>query len=164
MGGLGELLTRVAPSDGDFGAGPDCFVMSSRTRWRLLKEMEDKGVEPAFKQCDLTGRLQLHYHGVPVLTGRVPEQASTPSKTWAWALKLRGPSAVRVLHIGGDSANYGLRVEDLGPMPQISAGVLQEYTRGVKVFGIYSLLVPETRAIARLKDVPSTHAFDAAWG
>lgn len=160
MGGLAELEARCSPSDGDFGSGPDVFVTSSRARWRLLAEMEARGVTPNYAYCPLTGRMQLHYHGVPVLTGRVPEPASggaaADATTEAWALKLFGPSGVCVLHVGGDPADYGLREEPITTVTALDAtGEARNATSGVEIFGVYSLRVPEIGSIARLHSIPA---------
>ncbi|WAC02467.1 hypothetical protein N7U66_01785 [Lacinutrix neustonica] len=48
IGGLSELEARVCPGDDGLGTGADLFVMSSRARWRLIKEIEDKGLNPSF--------------------------------------------------------------------------------------------------------------------
>ena len=80
----------------------------------------------------------------------------------AWALRLSGPSAVRVLHLGGDPASYGVRVEErtlVTQAPALSSGSdgaasdINNATRGVEVFGMYSVLVPEVQSAALLWDV-----------
>lgn len=161
MGGLAEIEARCAPSGGDFGARPDAFVLSSRVRWRLLKELEDKGVAPDFRHCPMTGGLALHYHGVPVLTGRVPEPAGGGSPTTdAWAVKLHGPSGIRVYHLGGESASFGVRAERVTTMTSFDgAGEARTATRGLEVFGMYAVVVPEAASIARLSGVPARDPF-----
>jgi hypothetical protein len=165
IGGLAEIEARCCPSDGDFGAHPDVFIMASRTRWRLLKELEDKGVTPDFQHSPITGRIQFHYHGIPVLTGRVAEPAAAPpnvSRTTAWALKLYGPSGIRVLHLGGDSTEFGVRNEPMTTMTGFdAAGEAVSASRGVEVFGVYSVLVPEPMSIARLNGIPTADPFTA---
>lgn len=159
IGGLSELECRVAPSDGDYGDRPDVFVLSSRARWRLIKELEDKGVTPEFVNSPLTGRLQFHLHGVPVLIGRVPEPSSEDT-TEAWALKLYGPSGIRVLHAEGDPNNFGLRSEPITTVTQLDAtGEAENASRGVEVFGVYAVSVPEPNAIARLQGIPAADPF-----
>jgi hypothetical protein len=153
LGGLAELEARCSPSDGDLGAGPDVFVMSTRARWRLVKEIEDRGNTPTYEWSPLTQKRQLHYHGIPVLLGRVPEPAG--GTTEAWALRLFGSSGVQVLHIGGSSVEYGLRVEPRTTVTGLGAnGEALSATSGVEVFGVYSVLVPEATSIARLRGIP----------
>ena len=160
IGGLSELEARTCPSDGNFGGRADVFVMSSRGRWRLLKELEDKGVKPDFMFCPWTGRIQFHYHGLPVLVGRLPEPQDPNGSTQAWALKLLGPTGVRILHLEGDSDNFGLRQETVTTMTGLDgSGEAQSATRGVEVFGVYSVIVPEPNAIARLSGIPITDPF-----
>lgn len=156
IGGMSEIVERVAPSDGDFGARADVLVMSSRVWWRLLKALEDKGVTPDFYYCPWTGRVEFHFHGVPVVRGRVPEPASPTPTTVAWALKLLGPTGIKILHKGGDSAKFGVRTEPVTTMTGFDAsGEASSTTRGVHVFGVYSLNVPEPNSIARLNGIPS---------
>jgi len=156
IGGLAAIEARCHSSGGDFGTGPDAFVMSSRARWRLLAEMESKGVTPQFLLCPLTGKLQLHFHGVPVLTGRVREEADG-GRTDAWALKLFGPTGVQVLHVGGKSRAFGVQLDATTVTQAASTdndGDVQSSTRGVEAFGNYSLVVPELSSVARLRDIP----------
>lgn len=156
IGGISEILTRVRPSDGDFGAGPDAVFTSSRVWWRLLQDLENKSVTPDFYYCPLTGRVEFHFHGVPVLIGRVPEPASANPTTVAWALKLLGPTGIKILHKGGESTKFGVRTEPMTTMTGFdAAGEAVSATRGVHVFGVYSLLVPEPNSIARLSGIPA---------
>lgn len=161
IGGMAEIEARCCPSDGDFGGRPDVFVMSSRSRWRLLKELEDKGVTPDFHYCSLTRMEQFHFHGIPVLTGRAPEPSSSGAPTTeAWALKLYGPSGVRVLHIGGNPDEFGVRTEPMTTMTTTDgSGEVRTATRGVEVFGVYSVLVPEPTSVARLRGIPARDPF-----
>ena len=152
-GGLAEIVARAQPSDGDMGARPDVIVCSSRCRWRLIYELESLGVAPDYRYSNVTGSLSLHYHGIPVISGRVPEP--TGGTTEAWALKLYGPSGVRQRHIGGESDRYGIRTREITTMVNYDgAGEAAIATRGSEVFGIYSLLVPERASIARLRGIP----------
>lgn len=156
IGGLSEIEARCHPSDGDFGAGADVFVMSSRARWRLLKELEDRGVTPDFAFYPALERRVLHFHGIPVLGGRVPEPAGDPPVTEAWALRLDGPSGVRILHLDGDSSEYGLREQPVTMVAGLDTqGEAENATAGLEVFGVYSLHVPEVRSAARLRTVPA---------
>lgn len=158
IGGLSEIEARCRPGDDGLGTGPDCFVMSSRARWRLTKELEDKGLQPDTRYCELTGRDALHFHGVPVIGGRVPEPAATPPTTEVWAMTLTGPTAVRILHLEGDE--FGVRVDPITTVAGLDPqGEANSATRGAEVYGLYSLLVPDPRAVARLRRVPAGDPF-----
>ncbi len=161
LGGVAEILARCHPSDGDLGTTADVVVTSSRGAWRLCRELESKGIAPDFRFCALTGKRQLHVYGVPVLGGRVPEPAGGAAPlSEAWALKIGGPSAVRVLHVGGDADEFGVRREPVTTMTTIDGtGEASAATRGLEVFGVYSLLVPEPESIARLRGVPAGDPF-----
>lgn len=158
IGGLAETEARCHPGDDGLGSGPCAFVMSSRARWRLMKEMEDKGLQPDIRWCPMLEREELHFHGLPVLGGRVPEPQDASPATEAWALKLTGPSAVRVLHIEGDS--FGLREDPITTVTGLdSQGEAASATRGVEVYGLYAVLVPDPLAIARLRGIPAGDPF-----
>jgi hypothetical protein len=165
IGGLSEIEARCAPSDGDHGAGPTVFVVTSRSRWRLCKELEDKGVTPDYRYSALTGRLQLHFHGIPVLTGRLPEPAATAPATPttdAWALNLLGPTGVRMIHLGGESTSFGVRQEMTNTLATVDAtGEAHTATRALEVFGVYSLQVPEPQSVARLTGILTKDPFTA---
>ena len=137
-----------------------------RARWRLLKELEDAGSTPDFRPSPLTQRVQLHFHGIPVLTGRVREGivSGSYSSTDAWALKLFGPSGVRVLHVGGDPRSYGVRVDRAGPVMRLDSesGEANNASRGVEVSGVYSIVVPEPNSVARLHGIPAVDPFTQA--
>jgi hypothetical protein len=150
--GLTALEVKCQPSDGDFGGRLDAFVMSSRTRSRLLGELEDRNLTPHFVNCPFTGRLQLHFHGIPVLTGRVREGRDGTSD--AWALKLLGPSAVRVCHVGGDSSGFGVQVGPRTNIVQNEASGSIDLSNTVEIFGTYSLVVPELQSVSRLTAIP----------
>jgi hypothetical protein len=158
IGGLSNIEALCHPSDGDFGAGPDVFVMSSRARWRLLKELEDKGVTPDFRSSALTRRVQFHYHGLPVVTGRVKEEPAG-GETEAWALKLFGPTGVRLLHVGGKPETFGIQIiesESIENTPHSSSNGVhaRSVARAVELFGVFSLVVPEHQSVARLGGIP----------
>jgi len=158
MGGLAEIEARVRPGDDGLGAGPDCFVMSSRARWRLMKEMEDKGLQPDIRWCDRLAREELHYHGVPVMGGRVPEPQGSPPVTEAWALKLSGASGVQILHVEGNE--FGLREDPVTTVAGLDAqGEATSATRGVDIYGLYAVLVPDPASIARLRLIPAGDPF-----
>lgn len=150
------LIALCRPSGGDHGCQADAIVASSRVRWRACHELESRGIAPLFRHCSLTGKHELHIDGVPVIGGRVPEPEGTPAETEAWAVKLTGPSAVQVWHVGGDSDDYGVRVQQAGSMAQFdTAGEATGSSEGSVAFGTYALLVPERESIARCHGIPS---------
>ena len=158
LGGLAEIVTRCSTSDGRC----DILVMSPRASWRLDKEREDKGTNLEYQFSPLTGRIQQHFHGIPVLLGRVPEPAGGANPTTvAWALRIMGRSGVKVLHNGGDE--FGRRTRLMTTMAEIepTTGEAKSSSEGVTIFGVYSLLVPEPTAIARLKGIPTPDPFTA---
>ncbi len=158
MAGLAEIATRVRPGGDGLGAHPTAFFMPPRTRALLFREHWDRNLQPETRWCPMVERDELYFFALPVLGARLPEPQSATPTTEAWALCLTGPSAVRVLHVGGDA--FGLRedpvttVADVGP-----AGEAVSATRGVDVYGIYSLLVPDPKSIARLRGIPAGDPF-----
>jgi hypothetical protein len=162
--GLNHIEALCQPSDEGFGSRPDVFVMSSRGRARLIRDLHLRGVCPDFSHCPLTNRKQLHHNGIPVLTGRVREthesgDPAVPGVTEAWALKLTGVSGIHVLHLGGEPSNFGLRMEERTTVVQTAAAgaaasEAQNASRGIEVFGLYSLVVPEVQSVARLVGIP----------
>jgi hypothetical protein len=155
--GLAAIEALCHPSDGDFGGQPDVFVMSSRARWRLLHELEHRAITPDFHMSAMTGRTQFHFHGIPVLSGRVREEADSGT-TDAWAIKLYGPTGIRVLHVGGNPAAYGVQVEETlisAPKSSGESRGIVTIQKGVEVFGIFSLVIPELQSAARLSGIPA---------
>ncbi|MBI3566184.1 MAG: hypothetical protein HY079_13385, partial [Elusimicrobia bacterium] len=131
-GGLAALEALCAPSDGDLGGGPDAFVMGAKARRLLVSESEKAGLAPDYRFTRLTERLTLHYHGVPVLLGDVPDSD-------AWALRLSGPSGVRVLYADGQELDWGITTR-------------RDASQGI-VTASYALLVPEPRSVARVTGI-----------
>jgi hypothetical protein len=154
MGGLAEILARCVPGGDGLGEGATVLVMSARARWRLLAEMEGRAITPQFAYCPLTRKVQLHYHGTPVVIGRVPEPAGAAPTTAAFALTLSGESAIRMVFTGGD--DWGLHRRALPAVVTTdSAGEADGVSRAVSVYGNYMLLVPDNNAVARLSGIPS---------
>ena len=141
-----KLVSLVAASDGCVGAGADCLVAASKAVRFILKLIEDKGVTPQFVFDADLGVPVLLFNGIPVYVG---QNATTETKgsgsnlTSIWAVKLNGPTGVRVLHSGGDPSGFGIEVSDIPAQPTVA-------TAGKFVGGNYALLVPEDESIARL--------------
>jgi hypothetical protein len=149
-GAFAELIARVRPGGDGLGASPDVVVTSRMAIWGLARELEDLGVTPAFAYCPLTQQPQLHYFGVPVVEGRVPE---TATGTLAYALCTSGPSAIRLLHCGGDE--WGIVEEDVTTMPTFNpAGEAVASTSGVTVSITCALLVPDAKSLAVCTGIP----------
>ncbi len=159
LGGLAEIIARCCPSDGDFGTGPDLIVTTSRVIWRLVKEHQDKGLDPVFDYCPLTAKKQLHYCGVPLVTGRIAEPAGANSTTEAWAVKVTGDSAVRLVHVGGASENYALQRRSTTVSWSGPNGEVQGTSPATEVYAIVSALVPEEQAVALLDGIPTADPY-----
>ncbi len=154
------LMRQVSASGAGFGVGPNALVMSRRMRDALINESAGQGINPEFRPS-ATGEYRFHFLGVPVYVAPVREDeldstsspdyptygATPPKATSIYALRLGGPTGVRVLHAGGDSSRYGVEVEDL-------AGVSAGTVVGYRLHGNYALFVPERQACARLFGVP----------
>jgi hypothetical protein len=136
----------VTASDGCVGAGADCLVASSKMVRFIAKLIEDKGACPQFAFDQDLGVPVLHFNGIPVYVG---QNVSNETKgtgtnlTSVWAVKLTGPTGVRVLHSGGDASMFGIDVTDIPAQPTVSK-------IGKFVGGSYALLVPEDESLARL--------------
>lgn len=149
-----RILRKACASEGTVGAGPDALVMHPRTKRQLIGRLESSSSCCAdYVYDDDLGVPVLTIEGVPVYTS---DQVSTTEDvlglpglgtlTSVYALSLRGPTAVRVLHQGGESSDYGIVTEEVPP--QLATAV-----RAVTVRGQYSLLIPEVQSAARLKGV-----------
>lgn len=155
-----RLLRRVSPSGDGFGIGANCLLMSWRTRDLLIAAERTEGIYPLFFR-EPDGEMRYYFHGVPVFVGPVrededtsgstpafPEQTSIPSPytynaSSIYALRLGGPTGIRMMHVGGQSAQFGIQVEDIASGTSVAA-------IGYKVHGYYALYVPERQAGARL--------------
>lgn len=150
-----KLLRRVSPSGGAFGQGPNMLLMSQRARDALIAvERGMSGMNQPVFLPGPDGELRYHFDGVPVYVGPVREDedptGSVPGystvatdATSIYALRVGGPSGVRLLHVGGESQQFGIVVE---PVAQAPGSV----TEGYRVHGTYTLLVPERQSVARL--------------
>ncbi|MGH8511296.1 MAG: hypothetical protein ACREU8_07915 [Gammaproteobacteria bacterium] len=161
LGGLGDIKVLCCTSDGGSGAGPDYFVMPPIVLLLLIKGLEDKGVTPQFDYCPALGQRTLCYQGVHCITGPIAEPGPPqPPVTRVYALKFYGPSGMNVMHLGGESADFGIRVEPATTQIGLDGGGEANTTsRAHYVFGNYALLVKEPESIAVLDGVPTTDRF-----
>jgi hypothetical protein len=143
---LHRLFYLVTASDGCVGAGADCFVAAPKAVRFIAKLIEDKGGTPQYVFDPNLGVPVLYFNGIPVYAG---QNVSNETKgtgtnlTSVWAVKLTGPTGVRVLHSGGDPSMFGIDVTDIPAQPTVSK-------IGKFVGGSYALLVPEDESLARL--------------
>lgn len=163
VGGLGtaptlddyhRLLTKVCASDGMVGTGPNALVMHPRTRRQLMSRLEAaSGGCAQFAVDETLGHPVLLFEGIPVYADESVSTIETNSgaetggtSTSVFALKLSGPTGLRVLHQGGDSDNFGLITEELPPQLSVSK-------RAMTIRGFYALMIPEVKSLARLKAI-----------
>jgi hypothetical protein len=124
-----RLVARVAASDRSVGIGADALVMHPRTRRQLISVLEAAaGGGPQYCEDESLGHPVLMFEGLPVY---VSENVSTTETaagvqtggvlTSVFALKLEGPTAVRLLHQGGSTSEFGimarLRAIDIAAFP-----------------------------------------------
>lgn len=156
-----KLLRRVSPSGGAFGQGPSVLLTSQRGRDLLIATERGSmnSTQPVFLPGP-DGQLRYHFDGVPVYVGPVRDDedatgvlpafgAADQNHTSFYALRIGGPSGVRMLHVGGESERFGVQVE---PVAQAPGSV----TEGYRVHGNYALYVPERQSAARLWGVDIT--------
>lgn len=143
-----KLIATVTASDGTVGAGADCLVANERVVRYLIKLFEDApgGGVSWIMDGDL-GVAVPHCAGVPVYVGQEPIGDPNPADTSnLWAVKLRGPTGIYVLHTGGESRDFGIEVR---PVPMQAS----TSTRGFFVGGFYALVVPEAESIAKIAGI-----------
>jgi hypothetical protein len=141
-----HLVHLVRASDGCVGAGADCLVMDERVLRYVVSMLSGEYfslIDFAYDQ-DL-GVSVPRFRGLPMYIGQVPAYGS-PLAYDIWALKLTGPTGIRMLHATGTSDQYGIDVVQL-PMQYGAAQI------GAFVGGLYALMVPEAHAIARIQGV-----------
>lgn len=153
IAGVRKLLRRVSPSGGAFGQGPNMLLMSQRARDTLIAaERTTIGSNQPVFLPTADGEMRYHFDGVPVHVGPVREDESTTGAVPDWggtdatsiyALRIGGPSGVRMLHVGGESQQFGIVVEPVAQAPNT-------VTEGYRVHGTYTLYVPERQSVARL--------------
>jgi len=143
-----NLISLVRASDGSLGAGADALVMNRNARRTLLGLIEAAGGGSACWAMNNTlGVPVLHFDGLPVyISDSIPLTGGPPAnQTNIFAVKLTGPTGIRILHAGGNSDEFGIIVEDLPN--QLAAG-----TRARAVRGFYTVLLPEVQSIARINN------------
>ncbi len=153
-----RLMRKVTPSESGYGAGPNALVTSLRCRDLLISLERAADTSPDFRLDPRTNEVRYHLDGVPVYVGPLREDEDTAgaapafkttgepytyNRTSIYALRLGGFSGVRMLHFGGDSAKYGVQIDEITP----SAG---NAALGYQVHGYYALFIPERQACARL--------------
>ena len=137
-----RLVALVRASDGFLGSGADALVMSLNARRQLLSILEAaSGSSYCFELDEQLGTSVLHFEGVPVYVsdGALPNA----SPTAIYAVKLHGPTGIRVLHVGGSSDEYGIVVDEVPNQMGVSE-------RAAIVRGYYALMVPEPESVAAL--------------
>jgi hypothetical protein len=140
-----RIIARVKASDGSIGAGADAIVMHPRTRRQLISLMETSGYGCDYSVDPDLGVPVLHFEGLPVyVSDGVPtNDGAVTDRSSAYPVKLTGPTAIRMLHVGGTGADFGIIVEDVPAQLTVTKSA-----RSVR--GAYSLLVPEVACVARL--------------
>jgi hypothetical protein len=140
-----QLINLVRASDGSVGSGADCLVMDERVLRYLLTILPSYADYLDFVYDQDLGVPIPHFKGIPMYIGQVPAYGS-PLVYDIWALKMTGPTGIRVLHATGTSDQYGIDVIQV-PMQYGQAQV------GAFVGGLYGLMVPEAHSIARITGV-----------
>lgn len=137
-----RLVSLVRASDSSIGSGgADALVMNINARRQLISILEAAGGPVCcFADDPALNHPVLKFEGVPVyVTNGLP----AATETSIFAVKLKGPTGVRVLHVGGDSTDFGIVVDDVPNQMGVS-----ERARIVR--GYYSLLVPELESVASM--------------
>lgn len=170
-----KAMRQVTPSHDGFGAGPNALVMSRRCRdWLLYVDQRtvdiggatSSGTPLFLPDPTMPGELRYHHNGVPVYvapvrededqnsTGAIEFQADDPSYVWSsmYAMRLGGPTGVRVLYQGGDD-DRGVTIEDVSTT---GSGEIV-----IAASGRYALYIPEHEAVARLWKIDLTNEPDA---
>lgn len=147
-----ELIIRCRPGADGLGERPDALVTCSQIIMMIVDAQEKLGVTPDYQFCPLTGQIQPHYCGIPLLEGRVPQPEGEPISE-IYALRLTGRNAIELLTLGGDE--YGIHVENRVTMAGMNAShEATNVSLGTEIFGVYALSVKDWRSISRLRSVP----------
>ena len=142
---LNQLVHMVRASDGCVGGGADCIVTHERVlRWILLALAPTYGILEFRHDADL-GVSVPYFRGIPIYIGQ-SEAYDSPLAYDIWALKMSGPTGIRMLHAAGRSEEFGIDVVKI-PIQPGSAQL------GAFVGGLYGLMVPEAQSIARIQGV-----------
>lgn len=138
-----RLINMVRCSDGSVGGGADCIVTHEQVIRYIINDLADHGLVCAtVYDADLGVSVPL-FRGIPMYAGQVP---LISGKYDIWALKLSGPTGIRVLHATGQSSQFGIEVTPV-PMQSVKSQI------GAFVGGLYGLMVPEPQSIARIQGV-----------
>jgi hypothetical protein len=137
---LHRLVHMVRASDGAVGGGADCIVTHERVVRYLLSLLNTSTALDFIFDPEL-GVPVPHFRGIPIYIGQVPDVGSYAFDIWA--LKISGPTGIRMLHATGSSDRFGI---DVVPVP------LQPFKAQIGAFvgGLYGLMIPEPQAFARL--------------
>lgn len=136
-----QLIHMVRSSDGSVGSGADCIVTHERMiRYIVSVCANSNSLLDWIYDSDLGVQIP-RFAGRPMYVGQIP--TAGPSAYAVWALKIFGPTGVRILHATGSSDQFGI---DVVPIP-MQAGQSQV---GAFVGGLYGLMVPEPQSIAQL--------------
>lgn len=148
---LHKLVNAVRASDGFVGAGADCLMTHERVVRFILAIAENApgGAGITWQRDADLGVPVPHFQGIPIYIGQAAGAASVPGPAVnyeVWALKLTGPTGIRVLHAGGDPDQFGVLNE---PVPM----QMNRSNLGAFVGGFYGLMVPEPQSLARLTGI-----------
>lgn len=136
------LINLVKASDGSIGRGyADCIVTHERVIRFIVfyATQQASGLIDYVYDSDLGVQVP-RFAGVPMYNGQIPTSGTTGYEIYA--LKMSGPTGIRLLHATGSSDQFGI---DITPIPMQST-VAQ---RGAYVGGYYCLMVPEVQSLAR---------------
>lgn len=144
-----QLINMVRASDGAVGGGADCLVTNERViRYIVAQGLASGRNCETIYDADLGVAVPL-FCGIPMYAGQVPtDDPEDPGIGHydIWAVKLSGPTGIRVLHATGRSDQFGIDVTPIST--QVSKA-----QSGAFVGGLYCLMVPEPQSIARIKMV-----------
>jgi hypothetical protein len=136
-----RLVALVRASDGFVGTGADALVMNFTARRQLTALLEAAGCCTTYEPDELLGAPVLKFDGASVyVTEGIP---LTPDETTIFAVKLKGSTGVRMLHVGGDSEEFGIVIDDVPNQMTVSQ-------RAKTVRGYYALFVPEVQSVAAI--------------
>lgn len=137
-----RLVSMVNASDGAVGTGPDALVMNWNARRQLQSLIEAAGGDSSccFVEDDDLDVPVMKFDGIPIC---VTEALPASSPTTILAVKIHGDTGVRVLHVGGDSEEFGIAVDDVPNQMTVNE-------RAKLVRGYYTILYPETGTVAAL--------------
>jgi hypothetical protein len=145
-----RLVALVKASDGALGTGADALVMNLYARRQLTSLIETAGGCPSYEIDAALGVPVLKFDGLPVyVTDGIPIPPGPDFKTTILAVKLKGPTGIRMLHVGGSSQEFGIVVDEVPNQLAVNQ-------RAKIVRGYYALLVPEAASAAAMKNASVT--------